>query len=105
MSNDSLGLDENDFEYVIDEIQEIMEDTPMQMRVKMLKTLSRLREKKRFVMPSRGKGREISKEEIYERILKFVEDDLEGASYNSSKFENIMLLTKLRENINQSKSN
>ena len=48
-------------------------------------------------------GRAVGNEELFKRLVDIVERDLENASYDEGKFENVLILTKLREFISEQK--
>ncbi|MBN2157217.1 MAG: hypothetical protein JW776_14325 [Candidatus Lokiarchaeota archaeon] len=108
MSFDPLApenrFEADDYKHFIEELQRIIYEVPAGksgMQAKFAKTIKYLKEKQNLVKGTHG--RVINNEELFKRLFEVVERDLEDASYDENKFENLLILTKLREFISQEK--
>jgi hypothetical protein len=108
MSFDPLApenrFEADDYEHFIEELQRIIYEAPAGkggMQAKFAKTIAYLKEKQSLVKGVHG--RVIDNEELFKRLFSIVEKDLEYASYDENKFENVLILTKLREFISEQK--
>jgi len=94
----------DDYEHFIEELQRIIYEVPAGksgMQAKFAKTIKYLKEKQSLVRGTHGRA--VDNEELFKRLVNIVERDLENSSYDESKFENILVLTKLREFISEQK--
>ena len=108
MSFDPLApenrFEAEDYEHFIEELQRIIYEAPAGksgMQAKFAKTIQHLKEKQKLVKESHGRA--VDNEELFKRLMSIVEQDLENASYDENKFENVLILTKLREFISEQK--
>ena len=97
----------DDYEHFIEELQRIIYEAPAGpggrggMQAKFAKTIRYLKRKQDLV---RGvHGRAVDNDELFKRLVEIVERDLEDSSYDEGKFENLLVLTKLREFISEQK--
>ncbi|TFG21288.1 MAG: hypothetical protein EU530_00640 [Promethearchaeota archaeon] len=97
----------DDYDHFITELQRIINEAPGGpgkkggMQAKFAKTIAHLKQKQNLV---RGHhGRAVDNEELFKRLVEIVEKDLENASYDENKFENVFILTQLREFISEQK--
>ena len=94
----------DDYEHFIEELQRIIYEAPAGragMQAKFAKTIRYLKEKQSLVRETHGRA--VDNEELFKRLVNIVERDLENASYDEGKFENVLILTKLREFISEQK--
>jgi hypothetical protein len=97
----------DDYEHFIVELQRIINEAPAGpagrggMQAKFAKTIAQLKQKQNLVKGHHG--RVVDNEELFKRLVEVVEQDLENASYDENKFENVFILTKLREFISEQK--
>jgi len=108
MSFDPLApgnrFEQDDYQHFIEELQRIIYEAPAGkggMQAKFAKTIKYLKEKQNLVKVFHGRA--IGNEELFKRLFEVVEHDLEDTSYDENKFENVLVLTKLREFISQEK--
>ena len=71
------------------------------MQAKFAKTIKYLKQKQSLVKGTHG--RIVDNDELFKRLVEIVERDLESSSYDEGKFENVLVLTKLREFISEQK--
>ena len=71
------------------------------MQAKFAKTIKYLKQKQSLVKGAHG--RVVDNDELFKRLVEIVERDLEDSTYDESKFENVLVLTKLREFISEQK--
>ncbi len=94
----------DDYDHFIEELQRIIYEAPAGrggMQAKFAKTIKYLKEKQSLVKGAHGRA--IDNEELFKRLFEIVERDLDTASYDENKFENVLVLTKLREFISEQK--
>jgi hypothetical protein len=94
----------DDYEHFISELQRIIYEAPAGksgMQAKFAKTIKYLKQKQDLVRGAHGRA--VDNEELFKRLVEIVERDLENSSYDEGKFENLLVLTKLREFISEQK--
>jgi hypothetical protein len=92
-------LEEEDFDFFIKDLQRIIDESPPGMQARFARTINYLKEKKK-TLKSLGKLLQTEdKKEIYHKVLKLVDGELETNVYSEDKFQNVLSLVKLREEL------
>jgi hypothetical protein len=101
------GLDEDDINHFIVELQRIIHESPPGMQAKFARTISYLQSKKKAIIDDKSafglkKDEVIDSKQLLEQLLEII-DNYRSKPNSPEKFNKLMELTHLREKISQEK--
>lgn len=92
-----ISSDIEDYDYFINELQRIIEESPPGMQAKFARTISLLQEKKQQLKKLSENENRTSRNNMYKEMFRIVEDDTELMKINKEKFQKLLKLAKIRE--------
>ena len=101
------GLDEDDINHFIVELQRIIHESPPGMQAKFARTISYLQSKKKTMIEDKAsfvlkKDEVVDPKQMLEQLLEII-DNYRSKPNSPEKFNKLMELTHLREKISQEK--
>lgn len=99
-------LEEEDFDFFIKDLQRIIDESPPApgMQSQFARTISYLKEKKKTLKALGKLMVNEEKQEIYRKVLKLVDGEIETQVYSEDRFQNVLQLVKMREELSERKA-
>jgi len=103
LNNDDLEV--ADYNYFIEELQRIIDDSPPGMQARFARTVTDLKHQKMLLQSATTKNLTVkpSLEAAYNEVAKWMEENEDVPGFKQSRFQNLMKLAHLREKLSQAK--
>jgi hypothetical protein len=99
-------LEAEDFDFFIKDLQRIIDESPPApgMQSQFARTISYLKEKKKTLKALGKLFVNEEKQELYRKVLKLVDGEIETQVYSEDRFQNVLQLVKMREELSERKA-
>jgi hypothetical protein len=94
---------ENDLEDFINEFQRILQESPPGWQAKFARAIYNLKAQKNLVKSNSKDAKTPDNRELFSRIMKKIENELESTQFDRQKYHDLLTLAKLRELISNQK--
>jgi hypothetical protein len=96
-------LNEKDINDFISQLQCVLQDSPPGWQAKFARTISNMQLQKQLVQSNKNNTIIPNNEELFKRMMKKIEEELESTRFDQQKYDDLLALAKLRELLSKQK--